>query len=130
MQSKPETALYEYAVIRYVPSIEREEFVNIGLAMMCKRRRWIRVEILIPEERIKAFGTPHSLNEIAEAAGALADVAMGKKEAGPLALLPVEERFRWLTAAKSAALQTSRPHPGKCVDLDASFDRMFTELVS
>ena len=130
MQSKPETALYEYAVIRYVPSIEREEFINIGLAMMCKRRRWIRVEIRIPEERIKAFDVPHTIDEIAKAAGALVDVAMGKKEAGPLALRPVEERFRWLTAAKSAALQTSRPHPGKCVDLDACFERMLAELVS
>ncbi len=130
MQSKPETALYEYAVIRYVPSIEREEFVNIGLAMMCKRRRWIRVEIRIPAKRVMAFDVPHTIDEIEWAARALADVAMGKKEAGPNALLPVEERFRWLTAAKSAAVQTSRPHPGKCVDLDACFDRMFAELVS
>lgn len=130
MLSKPETALYEYAVIRYVPSIEREEFINIGLAMMCKRRRWIRVEIRIPEEKIRAFDAPHTLEEIAKAAEALTDVAMGKKEAGPLALLPVEERFRWLTAAKSASLQTSRPHPGKCVDLDGTFERMLAELVS
>ena len=56
-------------------------------------------------------------------------VAKGEKEGGPIVLLDIPERFRWLTAVRSAVIQTSRPHPGKSKDLDKTFERLFEELV-
>ena len=109
--------LYEYAVLRYVPRVEREEFVNIGLAMMCKRRRWLRLEVSIDERCLR------------RQLGAFRAIAAGRPEAGPIAAYPVEERFRWLTAEKSACLRTSAVHPGLTDDLDATFARLFEELV-
>ena len=50
--------LYEFAVIRYLPRVEREEFINIGIIMMCKRRKWIRVKLRVDERKLEAFGTP------------------------------------------------------------------------
>lgn len=121
--------LYEYAVIRYVPRVEREEFLNIGLVMMCKRRRWMRARVSIDRIRLEAMRAPHSLQEIENQSRTFTELARGGRDAGILGENPVEERFRWLTAVKSSSLQTSRPHPGLTADLDAEFERLFGELV-
>ncbi|MDE7345607.1 MAG: DUF3037 domain-containing protein [Muribaculaceae bacterium] len=120
---------YEYAVIRFVPCVEREEFINVGLAMMCKRRRWIKVSILLPESKLKAICPAFDRVALAGQLQAFVDIADGKKTSGPVAQYPVEERFRWISAMKSSVIQTSRPHPGMCDDLETTFTRLFTELV-
>lgn len=120
---------YEYAVVRFVPRVEREEFLNVGLAMMCKRRRWIRVCICLPEEKMHVIAPETNLRSIASQLQSFVDIAEGKLSAGPIAQYPVEERFRWISAVKSSVIQTSRPHPGLCVDLEKTFDRLFEELV-
>ncbi len=120
---------YEYAVVRYVPRVEREEFINVGLAMMCKRRRWIKVAISIPEGKLCAMCPDADKSILAHQLQAFIDIADGKRGAGPVAQYPVEERFRWISAVKSSVIQTSRPHPGLCEDLDATFQRLFEELV-
>ncbi len=120
----PDANLYEYAVVRYVPRVEREEFINIGLIMMCKRRRWLHCELRIDEARIRAL-CPR------------ADVGLLRRQAElflrkdvPGKGLPVEETYRWLTAAKSAILQTSPSHPGISTDpLETTFSRLMQELV-
>ena len=120
----PDANLYEYAVIRYVPRVEREEFVNIGLIMMCKRRRWLRCEIRINEERIR------SLCPSADVALLRRQVALFGRRDVPEPGLPVEETYRWLTAAKSAILQTSASHPGlSAAPMDDTFARLLAELV-
>lgn len=121
--------LYEYAVIRYVPRVEREEFINVGLVMMCKRRRWLRIEVKPDSRKLGVFDCAHSLEEIRRQLEAFIKVGRGEKDGGPMAELPVEERFRWLTAVKSSCLSTSRPHPGKTADLDLTFGRLWSELV-
>ena len=120
---------YEYAVIRFVPRVEREEFVNVGLAMMCKRRRWMKVELLLNENRIKAMSPDADLKVLACQLQTFVDIAEGKRSAGPVASYPVEERFRWLSAVKSSVIQTSRPHPGLTTDLDLTFRSLFSDLV-
>lgn len=121
--------LYEYAVLRYLPRVEREEFINVGLVMMCKRSRWIRAAVNIDERRIGAFDNALCHAEIKRQLDGILAVAAGSPDAGPIATYPVEERFRWLTAVRSVCVQTSRPHPGKTVNLDETFDRLFAELV-
>lgn len=125
----PEKHLYEYAVIRYVPRVEREEFVNVGLIMMCKRRRWARVELHVDPAKISIFDGALTVDDITRQLSAYRLIGEGHPSCGPMAALPVEERFRWLTAVKSCCITTSRPHPGFTSDLDATFDRLFTELV-
>lgn len=120
---------YEYAVLRYVPRVEREEFVNVGLAMMCKRRRWIKVAVILPERKLCAMCPDTDCEALARQLQAFVDIAEGKRSAGPVAQYPVEERFRWISAVKSSVIQTSRPHPGLCDDLESTFSRLFAELV-
>ncbi len=120
----PDANLYEYAVVRYVPRVERGEFVNIGLIMMCKRRRWLKCEICIDEDRVR------SLYPLADLTLLRRQVALFQCDNVPEPGLPVEETYRWLTAVKSAILQTSPSHPGiSLVSLEATFARLFQELV-
>lgn len=121
--------LYEYAVIRYLPRVEREEFINVGLIMMCKRSRWIQTRIKVDQQRLQAFAGAMSAVELTVQLKSFALVAAGGCSGGPIGQLEAEERFRWLTAVRSACVQTSRPHPGLCDDLSATFDRLFDELV-
>lgn len=127
MQSSHERHLYEYAVVRYLPRVEREEFINVGLVMMCKRRRWIRAQVLVDESRLAAFSPCADVCSLRNHLDAFCRVADGCR--GPIGELDPHERFRWLTAVRSACLSTSRPHPGLAVDLDAEFDRLFADLV-
>lgn len=128
MQSKPEN-IYEYAVIRIVPKVEREEFFNVGLIMMCKRRRWIRCEIDLKTSLLSHFKCEIQADMIARQLDSMRQIAEGNPACGEIAALPVEERFRWLTAVRSACIQTSRPHPGLTDDLDTTFTRLAQELV-
>lgn len=121
--------LYEYAVIRYVPRVEREEFINVGLIMMCKRRRWLRVELWIGERKMAVHDCELTRDELAQQLSAFTLIGEGQREGGSIASLEAEERFRWLTAVKSACVQTSRPHPGITDNLDATFARLMEELV-
>lgn len=135
MQYQSEKHLYEYAVIRYVPRVEREEFVNVGLLMMCKRRRWLRVATHIDELRLQAIFPDTDCGLLRRQLASFERIAAGGAAAdddgcrSQIAALDAHERFRWLTAVRSASLQTSRPHPGKTADLDATFTRLLAELV-
>ena len=119
--------LYEYAVVRFMPRVEREEFVNVGLIMMCKRRRWIRVRIAADRNRVRALCADADMDAVDRQLEAFERIAAGT--APYTSDLETHERFRWLTAVRSACITTSRPHPGMCEDLDATFDCLFAELV-
>lgn len=124
-----EDKLYEYAVIRLVPRVEREEFFNIGLVMFSKREKFIRVEFHLCRDKFSVMHSELDFDEVEKNLENFCSVAKGEKAGGPIALLDIPERFRWLTAVRSAVIQTSRPHPGKTKDLDGTFERLFEELV-
>ncbi len=124
-----ENHLYEYSVIRFLPSVEREEFINIGLIMMCKRLRWLRAAVVINPEKITPFRSDLPLDALRRQAESFVAIANGDPQAGTIALLPAEERFRWLSAVKSTCLQTSRPHPGLTPDLESTFAAILSEQV-
>ena len=124
-----EDKLYEYAVIRLVPKVEREEFFNIGLVMFSKKEKYIRVEFYLCPDKFKLMHSKLEYDEVKNNLINFQNVAKGNKEGGLIAELEIPERFRWLTAVRSAVVQTSRPHPGKTKNLDVTFDRLFEELV-
>lgn len=124
-----EQHLYDYAVIRVVPRVEREEFINIGLMMYCKRQKYLRIEYQIPTEKIRLFSSEFDIEQLKTNLDSFAKICSGNKEGGPIAQFEIAERFRWLTAIKSSSIQTSRPHSGFSSDLDATFNKLFTELI-
>ncbi|MCX8531610.1 DUF3037 domain-containing protein [Chryseobacterium luquanense] len=124
-----EDKIYEYAVIRLVPKVEREEFFNVGLVMFSKRERFIKVEFYLCPDKFKLMHSKLDYEDVIKNLESFKNIAEGKKEGGPIALLEIPDRFRWLTAVRSAVVQTSRPHPGKSKGLDVTFGKLFEELV-
>jgi hypothetical protein len=124
-----EDKIYEYAVIRLVPKVEREEFFNIGLVMFSKKENYIRVEFYLCPDKFRLMHSKLDYDDIIQNLESFQKIANGEKDAGPIAQLDIPERFRWLTAIRSSVVQTSRPHPGKSKDLDKTFGKLFEELV-
>lgn len=121
--------LYEYAVIRLVPKVEREEFFNVGVILFSKKANWIRSLCHIDEDKLKLYATELDLEMAATHLQVFQKICSGDKNGGPIASLDVPERFRWLTAIRSSCIQTSRPHAGFSEDLDKTLERLFKELV-
>ncbi|REC77579.1 DUF3037 domain-containing protein [Chryseobacterium elymi] len=124
-----EDKIYEYAVIRLVPKVEREEFFNIGLLMFSKKEKFIRMEFYLCPDKFRLMHSKLDYDDIIRNLESFQKIANGDKEGGPIALMDVPERFRWLTAVRSSSVQTSRPHPGKSKDLEKTFGKLFEELV-
>lgn len=125
----PEKYLYEYAVIRVLPVVEREEFINVGIVLFCKNAKYIAVKYQLNEARLAAFSAELDINQVKLNLESFEKIAMGAANCGPIAQLDVPSRFRWLTAVRSSAIQTSRPHPGMTNDLEKTVERLFSELV-
>ncbi len=124
-----EKHLYEYAVIRVVPKVEREEFINIGLLLFCKRQKYLRIDYHIVPEKIQSICPEFDISQLKENLESFVKIGQGKKDSGPIGAFEISERFRWLTAVKSSSIQTSRPHSGFSSDLDATFEKLYSELV-
>ncbi len=125
-----EQQLYDYAVIRYVPDVAREEFINVGVIIFSKRQRYLKVRYQIDQEKIQTLAPDTDFDLLHEHLEAFVKVCAGTRNGGPIAALDTAERFRWLTAVRSAAIQTSRPHPGFSADLDATLEQLFREMVA
>lgn len=125
----PDKHLYEYAVIRIVPKVEREEFINIGLIMFSKKQKYIRAQYELNEQKISVFSTELDKECIDKQLRTFDKICSGDNSGGIIATMDVAERFRWLTAVRSTSIQTSRPHSGFSADLDETFDRLYAELV-
>lgn len=120
---------YEYAIVRVVPVVEREEFVNAGVILFCKREKFIRMKYLLPLDKLLALSPDAEVEEIRKNLEAFRIIAYGEKEGGPIASLDPAERFRWLSAVRSASIQTSIPHTGLSSDLEKTFNSLFDEMV-
>jgi hypothetical protein len=107
--------LYEYAVIRLVPSVEREEFLNVGVILYSKQLKFLQAVFTLSEERIRAFSPQTDINTIRPYLDAFVEISKGSKAGGPIAQLDMAGRFRWLTATRSSIIQTSKVHPGLCI---------------
>jgi len=121
--------LFEYAVIRVVPRVEREEFLNIGVVLYCARQKFLSTMFVLDEERLRAFPACPDTRELTEFLNAFAKICKGGEGAGPIGRLTLPERFRWLTATRSTILQTSKVHPGFCADAGAMLEKLYFQLV-
>ncbi len=120
---------YDYAVLRLVPRVERGEFINVGILLSCAARGHLDVRIELDEARALALDPALDLALVRRLLDAVEAVCRGGTEAGPIGLLPPRARFHWLTAQRSAILQTSPVHGGKCGDLDATMEHLLQRMV-
>jgi Protein of unknown function (DUF3037) len=122
--------IYEYAVIRVVPRVERGEFLNVGVIVFCKSLAFLEMRYLINEERLHAIYTDIDIEDIRCHLESYEKICKGEYSGGPIARLDHPSRFRWLTARRSTIIQSSEVHPGLCSDPQQTLDKLFSELVS
>jgi hypothetical protein len=121
--------LFEYAVIRVVPRVEREEFLNVGVILLCSKQKFLKMMYSIDKERLLAFSKDLDIAALEENLSSFQRIANGGKDAGPIGELDAASRFRWLTATRSTVVQTSKVHPGFCSDGEDSLTRLYKQLV-
>ncbi|WP_431291726.1 DUF3037 domain-containing protein [Pedobacter sp. P26] len=125
----PEKFLFEYAVIRVMPRVEREEFINVGVILFCARQKYLKSVFTLDEQKIKAFSTEIDLDELKENLCAFERISTAAKGSGPIGQYDQASRFRWLTATRSTVVQCSKVHPGFCDDAEETLLRLHQELV-
>jgi hypothetical protein len=114
---------FEYAVVRIVPMVEREEFLNVGVVLYCAKQQFLQVKFHLNEERLRVFCPQVDVEEIKAYLQSFEQICYGNKNAGPIA------RFRWLTATRSTMLQTSKVHPGLCVNAADMLEKIYAQQV-
>ncbi len=127
---KQDKHLFEYAVVRIVPKPEREEFVNVGVVLYCKDKRFLQAKCDVNETKVKAICDDFCIEEVQEYLDAFKAIAAGDKDCkSPIARLDLPSRFRWLAATRSSVVQTSKVHPGLCTDPQSELDKLFQQMV-
>ena len=124
-----EKQLFEYAVIRLVPCVDRQEFLNVGIILYCAPQKFLKAEFELNEKRLDALCRDTGIGEIKEHLDAFARICEGGDTAGPIGALSPGERFRWLTAPRSTIVQTSPVHTGLSIDAAQTLDELLTKMV-
>ncbi len=124
-----EVKFYEYAVIRIVPRVEREEFFNVGIILYSNSAKYLKSKIQLNENKLNCFEHELNLKELKNNLDSFEKICLGDHTHTAIATEDMASRFRWLTAARSSSIQTSRPHVGSSSDLDLTLERLFQEIV-
>lgn len=121
--------VYDYAVIRAVPRVEREEFVNVGVIVSCQTQRMLVAAIALDPVRVRALDPHVDLDTLQRHLDAIVRICRGDADGGPIAALPARGRFHWLTARRSAMVQISPVHTGRTADPDGLVARLMARMV-
>lgn len=124
-----ENHLFEYAVIRVVPRVEREEFLNVGVILYSRKQNFLQALFKLDESKLKTFSDTLDVEEVKEHLLSFERICNGSADSGPIGQLDTASRFRWLTATRSTVVQTSKVHPGFCNDPAEAIQKLFTQLV-
>lgn len=125
----PELSPYDYALIRVVPKVEREEFINAGAIVFCPGSDFLEARIELHEARLLALDPSADLATIWAHLATFPAICAGGEDGGPIGRLPRGERFRWLTAPRSTVIQTSPVHTGACHDPAAILEHLVETMV-
>lgn len=120
---------YDYAVIRVVPRVDREEFMNVGVIISCPAKDFLEARIELDEERLLALAPQVDLEAVRAHLASIPRICAGGPEAGPIGQLSPRERFHWLVAPRSTIIQTSRVHSGRCTEPGPVSERLLDRMV-
>ena len=120
---------YDYAIIRVVPRVEREEFINVGVIVSCPARRFLEARIELDEQRLLALDPAVDIESIRTHLATIPAICAGGEQAGPIGRLSQRERFHWLIAPRSSTIQTSPVHTGYCKNQTAVLEHLLDTMV-
>jgi len=122
-------ASFDYAVLRVVPRVERQEFLNTGVIVFCRERRYLAAKVTVDEARLRALWSHLEIQAIRQHTDAIVRICAGDSSAGPIAALSQSERFHWLTSPRSTTIQTSPVHTGICQDTEVLLDQLYAQMI-
>lgn len=125
----PARSSFDYAIVRVVPRVERGEFLNVGAIVYARARRFLAARIALDSARLAALAPWLDPHDVQRHLDLLPRICAGDPSAGPIALLPLADRYHWLVAPRSAMIQTSPAHVGMCNDLPAALDDLMRRFV-
>lgn len=125
----PRHSSFDYAVIRVVPRVEREEFVNAGVILFCLEKDFLAARVEVDEPRLRALWPGLDLELVRAHLLAIPEICAGNAEAGPIARLSLRERFHWLVAPRSTMIQVSPVHTGLCEHPERALGELFARAV-
>jgi hypothetical protein len=125
----PDQNTYDYAVIRVVPRVDREEFVNVGVIVSCPGRKFLDAAIELDEKRVRALDATLDMEAIRAHLATIPLICAGGEAAGAIGRLSQRERFHWLIAPRSTVIQTSPAHSGRCDDPGALIEHLLETMV-
>ena len=120
---------FEYAIIRIVPKVEREEFFNVGVILFSKRKKFLDIKYNINPDKLKAFSSEIELDMLKDYLNAWKLICDGEPSGGKIGTLELSDRFRWLTACRSTIIQSSKTHPGLSDDPKKTLEDIFKKYV-
>ena len=126
----PRRSVFQYAIVRVVPRVERGEFLNVGIVLLCRPRRYLGARVLLDDARLSAFAPGLDPSTVRPHLEAIERIAAGDPAAGPIARLGRAERFHWLVAPASTIIQPSEVHTGLCQDPAAELEHLVATLVA
>src|SRR5215216_7149257 len=107
---------YDYAIVRVVPKVEREEFINVGVIVSCPAKAFLEARIELDEHRLMALDSTLDVESLRAHLATIPAICAGGEQAGPIGQLSQRQRFRWPIAPRSTIIQTSPAHAGRCKD--------------
>ena len=125
----PASHSFEYAIIRIVPQVEREEFLNVGVILYCRDQKFLQMKYSLDEKRLLALFPKADIDDINHHLLSFENITNGLPAGGPIAALDLASRFRWLTAKRSTVVQLSAVHPGLSEDPAATLKKLHSQLV-
>jgi hypothetical protein len=125
----PEACIYDYAIVRVVPRVERGEFVNVGVILSCAAKGFLQARFELDETALQALSPTLDLQPIRNALAAIQRLCLGGEDAGAVGRLPARQRFHWLVSPRSTSVQVSSVHSGRTHDLDAALEDLLRKMV-
>jgi len=125
----PTPASFDYAILRVVPRVERQEFINAGVVAFCLEKRYLAARIHLNEDRLHALWPDADVAQAREHLEAVRRICEGDSGAGPIAKLSQRERFHWITSPRSTIIQPSPIHTGVCDEPDGLLDRLARQFL-
>lgn len=125
----PALSSFDYAVIRVVPRVEREEFVNAGVLLFCLERDFLQARVEVDEPRLRALWPEIDVDLVRQHLEAIPKICAGSPDGGPIARLSLRERFHWLVSPRSTIIQVSPVHAGLCESPLQELDELFDQVV-
>jgi hypothetical protein len=125
----PAQRSFDYAVVRVVPRVEREEFVNAGVILFCLELDYLGARVELDRERVRALSPEADLAVLEEHLASIPRVCAGGEGSGPVGKLSLRERFHWLVAPRSTVIQVSPVHSGLCEEPERALDHLMDRMV-